>query len=152
MKRKAYAYITHRGRLLVFRHPDAPEAGIQVPGGTIDPGEELSTAVLREAFEETGLAGLIVVGLLGKATRDLSDFPLDFAPGEVHHRFFYHLRCEGEPPEAWRHYERFATGANEPIAFDFCWVSLPDGVPGLIADQGMFIPQLVSSLEDGQMN
>lgn len=148
MKLKTYAYITHRNRLLVFRHPDSPEAGIQVPGGTINPGEEPGAAVLREAREETGLTALTVVGLLGEATRDMSDY---LAPGEVHHRLYYHLRCGGEPPAAWRHYERFATGVSEPIAFDFFWAVLPDGVPELIADQGMFIPRLVAAVDNGRL-
>lgn len=35
---KVYAYITHEERLLVFKHVDFPEVGIQVPGGTLDAG------------------------------------------------------------------------------------------------------------------
>lgn len=54
-KDKVLAYITHGNRLLVFRHPHAPEAGIQVPAGTVEEGEDPGTAVLREAAEETGL-------------------------------------------------------------------------------------------------
>jgi 8-oxo-dGTP diphosphatase len=150
LKLKAYAYITHRDRLLIFRHPDSPEAGIQVPGGTVDAGEDPGAAVLREAREETGLTDLVVVGLLGEATRNMSDFPFDFAPGEMHHRFFFHLRCGSEPPEAWRHYERFATGVNEPITFDFFWAAMPDEVPDLIADQGVLLPQLAASLSNGR--
>ena len=37
---KVFAYITHRDRLLVFRHTDFPEAGIQVPAGTVLKDEE----------------------------------------------------------------------------------------------------------------
>ena len=147
MKRKAFAYITHRDRLLVFRHPESPESGIQAPGGTVCPGEEPGVAVLREAGEETGLTDLALAGLLGEATRDMSDF---LAPGEVHQRFFFHLRCGGEPLVAWRHDKHFAAGVGEPIAFDFFWTALPDGVPDVIADEGMFIPRLVASLNDGQ--
>ena len=43
---KVFAYITNQNRLLVFRHMDFPEAGIQVPAGTFMTGEELITAVL----------------------------------------------------------------------------------------------------------
>ena len=39
VKRKVFAYITHRCHLLVFWHVDVPEAGIQVPAGTVEPGE-----------------------------------------------------------------------------------------------------------------
>jgi hypothetical protein len=36
---KVYAYFTRRDQLLVFRHVDFPEVGIQVPGGTVE-GDE----------------------------------------------------------------------------------------------------------------
>lgn len=32
-------------QLLVFKHRDIPEAGIQVPGGTVDEGETLEAAI-----------------------------------------------------------------------------------------------------------
>jgi 8-oxo-dGTP pyrophosphatase MutT (NUDIX family) len=38
--------------LLLFEHPSA---GIQIPAGTVEPGEEPRDAVVREAHEETGL-------------------------------------------------------------------------------------------------
>lgn len=40
IRHRAYAYITNGSRLLLFTHPEAPEAGIQVPAGTIEPGED----------------------------------------------------------------------------------------------------------------
>lgn len=36
---KAYAYIVQEEQLLVFRHVDYREAGVQVPGGTLEAGE-----------------------------------------------------------------------------------------------------------------
>lgn len=56
---KVIAYITRekygRLELLVFEHEDFPTAGIQVPAGTVDPGEDVSSALLREVLEESGL-------------------------------------------------------------------------------------------------
>lgn len=49
VKRTAFAYIAHDDRLLVFRHPSAPKAGIQVPAGTIEIGERPEDAAVREA-------------------------------------------------------------------------------------------------------
>ena len=38
---KVSAFVTRSdGRLLVFAHPDSPDAGIQVPAGGIDPDSE----------------------------------------------------------------------------------------------------------------
>jgi 8-oxo-dGTP pyrophosphatase MutT (NUDIX family) len=49
--------------LLLFKHPNA---GIQIPAGTVEPGEEIEPAARREAYEETGLDALVLVRLLGK--------------------------------------------------------------------------------------
>ena len=149
VKNKAFAYITNRNRLLVFIHPFAPEAGIQVPAGTVKANELPEEAVSRsrEAFEETGLSDLIVDGFLGEYERDMSDFGKD----EIHHRYFYHLRCEGNPPDNWRHEERdsFDDPKPIPIMFEFFWAPLSEGVPSLIADHGEMIPQLLKKLSLG---
>lgn len=99
VKHKVMAYITHHHHLLVFRHSGAPEAGIQVPAGTVEEHEQAEDAVLREAYEETGLTHLTLHCFLGDHERDMSDFGRD----EVHHRRFYHLRCQGYPPTTWHH-------------------------------------------------
>ena len=143
LKHKVFAYITHGRRLLVFRHPESPEAGIQVPAGTVQPGEDLEAAVLREATEETGRTDLVLVRFLGEEVRDRSDVGRD----EIHHRHFYHLRCTGDPPATWRHWETDPSdGSPGPIPFDFFWAPLPDGVPELIAGHGNLLPQLLASL------
>lgn len=87
--RKAFAYITQGNSLLIFEHEDAPEAGIQVPAGSIEAGETPEEAALREAKEETGLQRLSVIRFLGEEIRDMSDY----GKQEIHHRYFYHLRC-----------------------------------------------------------
>jgi 8-oxo-dGTP pyrophosphatase MutT (NUDIX family) len=63
---KVTAFITRSGpageELLLFQHP---YAGVQIPAGTVEPGETLEQAVLREACEETGLEGLQIRRSLG---------------------------------------------------------------------------------------
>ncbi|HUS15947.1 MAG TPA: NUDIX domain-containing protein [Chloroflexia bacterium] len=141
-KHKVLAYITHAGRLLVFRHPTAPEAGIQVPAGTVEPGEDPDAAVLREAREETGLAGLVLVRYLGAQRRERTEVD----PPEMHHRRFYHLAYPGDPPATWRHWESDPSDGSAPVPFDFFWAPLPDGVPPLVADHGYALPALLRSL------
>ena len=63
---KVYAYITRQEQLLVFRHVDFLEVGIQVPGGTVEEGEPPDVAVMREASEETSLEGLRPASYLGE--------------------------------------------------------------------------------------
>lgn len=45
-------------QLLIFAHKNHPEAPVQIPGGTIKPGETPREAVIREVREETGLPTL----------------------------------------------------------------------------------------------
>src|SRR5215216_798931 len=98
---KTLAYITNAQRLLVFRQPAFPEAGIQVPGGTLEPGETPIDGVLREGTEETGIADLTVSTFLGKHINTNS------FNNTVYHSYFFHLPCPGTPPETWQHYEQF---------------------------------------------
>jgi 8-oxo-dGTP pyrophosphatase MutT (NUDIX family) len=139
---KVFAYITHGDRLLVFSHPHAPEAGIQVPAGTVEPGEPVEAAVLREAWEETGLPGLTLARFLGEQVRAMADFGRD----EIHHRYFYHLVCGGDPPATWEHWEGHAADGSGVHLFAFCWARLPDEVPELIADHGALLPALCATL------
>jgi 8-oxo-dGTP pyrophosphatase MutT (NUDIX family) len=69
---KVTAFLTRPGandsELLVFRHPTA---GIQLPSGTVELGEDVTTAVLREVQEETGLQEVTLVGNLGVVAYEL---------------------------------------------------------------------------------
>lgn len=148
-REKVVVYITHDDpvsgvtRLLVFSQPAAPEAGFQVPAGTIRPGEAPAAAALREAWEETGLPGLEFVRRLGEQTVDMRPWGKD----ERHRRHVYHLRCPGSPPERWLHEEPDPDGLagpshHAPIVFALFWAALPDGVPGLVAGQGALLGSL----------
>jgi len=61
MMEKAYGFVLREGaggrELLVFEHANMPEAGLQVPGGTVkvEAGETPLQAVAREVLEESGL-------------------------------------------------------------------------------------------------
>jgi len=142
IKHKAFAYITHQQKLLVFSHPYDPASGIQVPAGTIEEGEAPEKAALREAFEETGLTGFVLDRFLGEQERDMEDFGRE----EIHHRYFYHLRYQGEPPTRWRHEERFSSDGSETHVFEFFWATLPCDVPQLIADHDLMLPRLIELL------
>jgi 8-oxo-dGTP pyrophosphatase MutT (NUDIX family) len=85
---KALAYIVSGGRLLVLRHVDHPyeQIGLQVPGGTVRPGEAPARAARREAGEETGLSDLVMIGEVGQARYDISPLRL-----EIQRRHFFHF-------------------------------------------------------------
>ena len=142
-RRKVFAYITHGDRLLLLAHPHAPEAGIQVPAGTLEPDESPEAGVLREAWEETGLGGLTLERFLGEQLRDMRDFNID----AVHQRYFFHLRCAGDPPARWRHWEAAPSdGSADSIEFELYWARLAGEIPPLIADHDWALPRLAAAM------
>lgn len=55
----------YAAELLLFTHLDYPDAPIQIPGGTIEAGEDTYAAAQRELKEESGLSGLPLIRYLG---------------------------------------------------------------------------------------
>ena len=140
-RQRAYAYITRGSRLLLFTQPGAPEAGIQVPAGTIEPGENPQDAAMREAEEETGLTGLRYVRFLARDTRDMRDCGSD----ELQCRWFFHLSVDGPIEETWRHGEHSEDGTLiHP--FDFYWANVR-ALPRLVANYDDKIDLLVESMD-----
>ncbi|MBM7785156.1 NUDIX domain-containing protein [Tenggerimyces flavus] len=74
VQRKVTSFVTRGdglGReLLVFWHAGS---GVQVPAGTVEPGEPFEAAAIREAAEETGLDGLELVRSLGVQSIDFPE-------------------------------------------------------------------------------
>ncbi len=69
---KVTAFVTRTGssgiELLLFRHPNA---GIQLPAGTVEEDESPADAVIREVFEETGLRHVTIERALGHVEETL---------------------------------------------------------------------------------
>lgn len=114
---KVYAYVTRRdGELLVFEGPE--HDGLQVPKGTVEPGERLRSALLREIAEESGLAA---VGDARHLTTDVWSRRHD--PPKWYVRHFYHATVH-EPQDSWTH---VVTGDGEEAGaeFEFSWIERP---------------------------
>lgn len=141
VQHKVLAYITRGTRLLVFSQPLTPDAGIQVPGGTLDEDEDPASGVLREAHEESGLTALRLDAYLGKQVVHLAARDLTL------HRHVYHLICDDPAPERWQHFETDPSESPyQPIPFDFYWIDLRGELPSLIGLQGEMLPALLSHL------
>jgi len=71
---KVTCFITRSGidylDLLLFIHP---HAGVQIPAGTVNPGEDLEIAAQREAAEESGLDNLLLLRSLGEVDEPPQD-------------------------------------------------------------------------------
>ena len=113
-----------------------------MPSGSLEEGEDPREAVLREAYEETGLSELEFVSLLGDL--DYTFQPPDAEPIRIK-RYFYHLSCPHPPQKSrWRHWENNPSeGDEDRILFELYWVDYADGVPDLVGELGAMVDKLV---------
>ena len=120
---RVVAYVLRDRDLLVFEHRDFPDAGTQVPAGTVNHEEDPAVAVVREVFEETGVEARIVRELAYKDA---------IAPrGEPRRNFFFELETD-ETRDAWEHVVH-GGGEDNGLVFVCRFVSLTPP-PALIAD------------------
>lgn len=119
-REKVVCYIVREGHLVTFTHLDVPlsEGGVQVPAGTIEPGESPQDAALREATEETGLTDLRVIRRLGENEYDVTPYR-----PEIMHRHFYELTTDAYPREPWLAGEP-DPDEGEPVAWECRWLPL----------------------------
>jgi 8-oxo-dGTP pyrophosphatase MutT (NUDIX family) len=120
IKDKVLVYVIRDGKLLVFRHTDYSyeEVGIQVPAGSIKPGETPEAAALREAREETGLKDFKIVRKLGETEYDISPYRY-----EIQRRHVFLLELTEPTPERWASQEDH-DGEQEPTHFECFWMPL----------------------------
>lgn len=140
IKKKSLAYITFDSLLLVFRQPDFPKAGIQVPKGTIEEGDTPEETIVREIEEETGIIYEEKPLFIGETTVNLTKY----FPSINEHRFYFHCPLFSKPADEWEHYENHATGKDVPILFSFFWIPLHDAKSLLTAEQG----ELLHAIKD----
>ncbi|MBN8211177.1 NUDIX domain-containing protein [Bacillus sp. NTK071] len=130
--KKAYGYVTRqkegKTQVLVFQHSIA-EAGIQIPKGTVQPGEPTQHAVVREMEEETGLRNFHVEQLLAEDLWKNDD-------GVIHNRFFYKITVSNVPDE-WG-YKPTGGEEEEGLTFHFFWISSANEVE-LIRGHGDYL-------------
>ena len=138
LKNKVLAYIIRtkdfKTEVLVFTHRDYPEAETQVIGGTVDPGEDLIGALLREIFEESGLK-LVKADIekkLGETRYQRKDIP------EINHRHYF-LIHKNDLPDSWAHTVH-SSGADNGMVFEFFWMKTQDAKVTLTGQMGELLP------------
>lgn len=137
--RKVIAYITRlsnqRRELLVHIHKDYPEAGVQVPAGTVEENETIEEALYREIKEESGLTEFISRSKLKEYVyyHDSKD--------EYHERHVFQLEIVGEVRERWEH---IVNSLDQDAGLTFCYYWVPlEAMPKLAANQDDYINFLV---------
>jgi 8-oxo-dGTP pyrophosphatase MutT (NUDIX family) len=119
LRKRVVGYVTRGHELLVFDHAGTT----QLPAGRIDAHESLEEGLVREVEEETGLAGVEVVGELADAV----EFGHLFGPG-AHESHAFHAVTDAETPEAWEHHVT-GTGMDAGIVYPCRWVPLDECPP-----------------------
>lgn len=94
--------------ILAFRHPSA---GLQIVKGTIEPGEALARACVRELEEESGIRS------------EAGPFLGEWQAGYDEQVWGFHeMHCADELPETWQHFTEDGGGRT----FTFFWQPLDD--------------------------
>ena len=114
--------IDEQGRLLVFLHPG--DAGMQLPKGTVEPGESPEDAVRRELLEESGIAydgELVPLGTLDR------ECEAGIEGNREKHSQLWHLFLMRAPAPLPERFEHVAIGSPEEhgLVFRFSWLA-PD--------------------------
>ena len=136
MLQKVLAYITRPSgasqEVLVFRHRDHPEGGLQVPGGTVTLDEPLDEAVRREVTEESGLSELVLIGQIARAPFHAQ------GTNEWQERNVFHLEARADLPDRWTHIVQ-AQGEDRGLAFVFGWMPVDEAASRLCGGQGQWL-------------
>lgn len=137
MQHKVVAYITRGRELLVFEHEGMPEAGVQVPAGTVEPDEPLEAALWREVAEESGLT---------QSQLTFQHWLGDWAhPTYNLVRHYAWLTIGPDAPNHWVH-RVHGDGEDNGLRFVFRWEAI---APALLADR--FDEALETLLGDGRL-
>ena len=128
MIEKAYGFVLRERaaglELLVFEHAGQPEAGLQVPGGTVEGGETPLAAVAREVEEESGLR---LDGWEAVATLEQEDVPGSATPGPQ--RWHCFATTPARPfADCWRVAPR-GSASERGLRFEYRWTALAGGAP-----------------------
>ncbi len=101
---KVACYVVDEGHLLVFTHDGVPMTvtGVQIPAGSIEPGESSENAAVREIIEETGRHGQVVRGL------GMQRYDVRPARDEMAVRHYFRMRFTAADVT-----ERWAAGVNQ---------------------------------------
>lgn len=138
---KVLCYVVRDGHLLVFRHRDYPDAGVQVPAGTLREDEDPAVGALRETEEETGRGGFRVLRALGRYDHEFRNTFAGVERHEIHVRHVFLVEPPAGLPGRWSH---LVEEGNGDFWFEFSWTPLDDELR-LAGDQHSYLSELTPS-------
>lgn len=138
VRKRVVGYVTRGRELLVFQHGGTT----QLPAGRVDYDETLEDGLVREVEEETGVAGVRIVGELA----DAAEFTRLFGPG-AHESHAFHAVTDAQTPETWTHHIT-GSGMDSGISVICRWVQL-DERPPIWGKPDPLVDRLRLSITDG---
>lgn len=123
-------------QVAVFDHVDAPEAGTQVPAGTMEEGESPEAACLRELTEESGVTSARILRCVG--TYDY----VHQTRQELHRRHVFLVTALEDLPETWTHVVT-GPGLDRDMPFRFFWLPAEELPTRLAGEQGAYLEDAV---------
>jgi 8-oxo-dGTP pyrophosphatase MutT (NUDIX family) len=108
-------------QVLVLKRIQRVESELQVPGGTVDPGENYLHALNREIYEETGKR---FEGAWRKVTTQLVDRPKRLTK-QFEIAYYQFIAYKNVP--SWRHVVTGA-GSDKDAVFELSWVGIDEAL------------------------
>jgi 8-oxo-dGTP diphosphatase len=121
--------------LLVFEHDKKwSEAGMQIPAGTVDRGESIELAAIREAEEESGLVDLRIV-------KKIDEYTLFRNTHKQFNRRHVYWMETNDTRDSWSHCVT-GQGIDQGMNFHFYWMPLADAELRLAGSFGTSIRKI----------
>lgn len=106
----------------MFEHP---EAGVQLPKGGLEEGEDPAVGVLREIEEETGVTGIVSLRSIGTWERHVGAGPSESGSAERHLWEVFLIDAPSGLPDEWFH-SAWGSPEEDGLRFRCHWVQIDE--------------------------
>jgi putative (di)nucleoside polyphosphate hydrolase len=136
-RQKSFSYVIRASQagpeLLVFDSRE--EAGLEVPKGSVEPGETPVQAAMREVFEESGLGNLTLIRELGRTM---------WQDEEQH---FFLFKASEPLPDRFEHVVT-GQGGDQGMRYQYRWIAVTPALnQALVQGSHRFVREMIVALE-----
>jgi 8-oxo-dGTP pyrophosphatase MutT (NUDIX family) len=143
MIRKVFACVVREGSLLVFVDH---HGNISIPKGTVEAGESLGTAVLRELHEESGVERGEILRVVGERSVQVHGGPEMNGPLEEQRHTGFLIAPPDTIPERWSH-TVWGEGIDNGFVYHYEWLPITEELCGQLAYGADWFARLLLSAD-----